>query len=359
MLSLLRNLECYTPKYIGKKDILICGEKIIKIQPDIKPCGFIDAIYECGGLYAFPGLVDQHVHIIGGGGEEGYQSGISEIEIDKILKSGITTLVGLLGADSSTKSLRSLYAKAKKLEAQGLTTYLYSGSYTVPPVTITKDLIHDLVFIDKVIGVKTSISDHRSSHPGIHEIIKIASDAHLGGLLSGKAGVVHIHIGDGKNGLSPLYKILKESDLSVEQFVPTHLNRNPDLFEQAVEYCRFGGKIDLTAGEKNGLTVPDAVSRLLIEGIDMKRITVSSDANGSMPNGGVSGTGALYDDIRNCIVEKGISPETAFSLVTENPSETLKLRPEKGTLSEGGDADILITDKGYHIKKLFCRGNLY
>lgn len=361
MLTLLKNLECFTPQYRGKKDILIVCGKIHKIQQagKIQDSPLIDKTFDCDGLLAFPGLIDQHVHIIGGGGEEGFASRVGEIDIRDILMAGVTTLVGLLGTDGCTRSLEALYAKAKGLEIQGITTYIYSGSYSIPVITFTQNIVKDLVLIDKVIGTgEIALSDHRSSHADSIVLLSLASDTHIGGLLGSKAGVVHLHIGDGKDGLAPLLKIVKESDLPIEEFVPTHVNRNPVLFNQAIEYCKGGGNIDLTAGEAAGIPVPDAVERLIHSGFDLSHVTVSSDSNGSIPAGGSGKIQCLYDDITDCIVRKKLEPETVFRLVTENVAKVLKLYPRKGTLQEGSDADILITDKNYKIDKLFSMGKL-
>lgn len=361
MLTLLKNLDCYCPNHIGKNDVLICGDKIYKIKPNIEinDVSLLENIYDCDGLYGFPGIIDQHVHIIGGGGEDGFNSRVAEIDFNNIINAGVTTLVGLLGADSCTRSMKSLYAKAKSLEIQGLTTYIYSGSYSVPPVTLTTNIINDLVLIDKVIGIgEIAIADHRSSHSSINELLKISSDAHLGGLLGNKAGVVHLHVGDGKDGLSDLLQLINLSDLPIEGFVPTHVNRNNALFQQAIDFCNSGGNIDLTAGETAGITVNDAIRKLINDKIDTSKVTVSSDSNGSIPSGGVSNIKTLFDDIISCIVKGEINPEIAFSLVTENVAKILKIFPKKGTLSEKSDADILITDKNYEIKKLISMGKL-
>lgn len=359
MIILLKGLECYTPKYIGKNDILICNNKIEKIQPEIHLNSDYADVCDCGGLIALPGIIDQHVHILGGGGEQGFASRIPEIDANEILKAGVTTLVGLLGADSCTRSMESLYTKAKALDAAGITTYLYSGAYTMPPVTFTGNIIRDLAFIDKVIGVgEIAISDHRSSYCGLDEMLKMAADTHLGGLLGGKAGVVHLHLGSGKQGLTPVLQMLENSELPMEEFVPTHTNRRRELFEQAVEYCKSGGNIDLTSGETEGVAVPDAVEQLISSGISLRNVTVSSDANGSMPDGSVGRIHTLLDDIIHCITYKKVDPETAFSMVTRNVAKVLKLYPQKGALLEGSDADILITDRNFELKKLFCSGKL-
>lgn len=319
----------------------------------------VDQSFDCGGLVAYPGLIDQHVHIIGGGGEQGFDSRVGEIQFEDILSAGITTLVGLLGTDDCTKSLEALLAKAKSLEHQGITTFLYTGSYSIPVVTFTQSIKRDLVLIDKVIGTgEIAISDHRSSQPDVGALQEVAHETHIGGLIGGKAGVVHFHVGDGKLGLTPLLQLVKESDYPIEEFVPTHVNRNPSLFAQAEEYWKNGGNIDLTAGESAGFTVPDGLRKLLDSGLDLERVTVSSDSNGSIPGGGVSKIQSLFNDIKNCIVSEKINPETAIRPVTENVAKVLKIYPQKGTLQEGSDADILITDHNFTINKLFCRGRL-
>lgn len=358
MLTLLKNLECNTPEYIGKNDILLCGSKIFKIQPQINQMGFAE-VYDCSGLYVFPGIIDQHVHITGGGGEKGFSSRISQIEINDIFSAGVTTLVGLLGADSCTRSLESLFAKAKSLQEQGMSTYIYSGSYTLPPVTFTGDIIRDLVLVDKVIGVgEIAISDHRSSHSSLEQLLKVASDVHLGGLLGEKAGILNLHLGDGEEGLEPLLQIIQNSELPIEEFVPTHVNRNRKLFNQAVEYCKSGGNIDLTSGETAGISVPDAIEELFNQNICLDKVTVSSDANGSNPNIGVNRINTLPEDIVRCVIDKKLKPETAFSFVTKNVAKILKLYPNKGVLQSGSDADLLIMDSNYRLKKLFCLGKL-
>lgn len=359
MITLLKDLDCFCPKHVGKKDILIVENKIHRIADFIETNDLIENRISCSGLLAFPGIIDQHVHIIGGGGESGFESRIPEIEFRDIILSGESTIVGLLGADDQTKGLKSLLAKARALENQGLTTFIYSGSYAIPPVTLTGNLTSDMVLIDKVIGAgEIAISDHRSSHPNVNAILSIAAQTHMGGLISNKAGVVHIHVGDGKSGLSLLFDLLKTSDLPIEMFIPTHNNRNTKLFQQALEYYSLGGNVDLTAGETSGLSVPEAIKKFIDKGFDLKRVTVSSDADGNLGDGKVGNNQTLFDDVFDTIRRNHFRPELVIPVVTENVAKVLKLYPRKGALREGSDADILITDKQYHIQKLFSRGRL-
>lgn len=368
MLTLLQNIECFTPETAGRQDILVAADKIAAVSPPRElPVNAAFEVIDCTGLSAYPGFVDQHVHITGGGGEAGFASRVGELDAQALLSAGITTVVGLLGADGTARHMETLYAKAKALEAEGLTTYIYAGSYGLPPVTLTGSLQRDIVFVDKVIGAgEIAVSDHRSSNPDSRALIGIASEVHLGGLLTGKAGVVHLHLGDGKAGLGPLVEALELSDLPPEMFVPTHTNRNPALFRQAIEYCRAtpGGCIDLTAGEKAGLAVPAAVAALKEQLPELSCVTVSSDAGGSAPSGSnASGGGAaspasLYTDFLEIIKQSILPPGEAAALFTANAAKRLKLYPQKGTLLKGSDADLLILDRDYQIRMIFARGRL-
>lgn len=360
MFTILKGAECFAPEPIGRKDILICGDKILKIADpgSLDKLPEFGTVIDCSGLLAFPGIMDQHIHLIGGGGENGPASRIEEISLDEILLAGVSTVVGVLGFDSYTKSLKSLLAKANTLEAKGLTAYIYTGSYAIPTVTITGTIAEDLILIDKIIGTgEIAISDYRSSQPTYNEFAQLSAQSNTAGLISGKAGVVHIHVGDGKAGLRPLIKLLEETDLPKEMFVPTHMNRNEALFEQAVEYCANGGNIDLTAGETKGIPVPKAVKRLREANMDLSRVTISSDANGSSGTD-VTRISSLFEDLKNAIQNENIPAADMFRFVTENVARVLKLYPTKGTLREASDADILVLDRAYTIQKLFCRGKL-
>lgn len=369
MFKLLKNGICYAPEYVGKKDILVVQNKIYKVENYIDESVLPDIqIIDCSEKIVCPSFIDQHIHIIGGGGEEGPGSRIPEIMLSDCLAAGITTVVGVLGLDSITRSISGLLAKARALEEEGLNTYIYTGSYRVPTATLTANVMSDISLVDKVIGVgEIAVSDHRSSHPSPDMLKELANEARIGGLIGKKAGVVHIHVGDGKKGLEPINQLIDNSDFPVEMFVPTHLNRNRALFSQAIEYAKKGGNIDLTAGETNelGYTVPDALKLLVDTGINMDRVTVSSDANGSIPanNGDVLGVGRadqLFNDIRNSILVKKLSMDQVLKTVTVNVAKLLKLHPQKGVLRPGSDADILVLQKeGLGLDKVFVNGEQF
>lgn len=356
MIKLLKNINCFNPSHIGIKDILIVKDIIYKVlSPNTLKSDFLMQEIDCSGLTAFPGFIDGHVHIIGGGGDQGFGSYNREISAKEIIDGAVTTVVGVLGADKNAKNLFELYAKAKALELEGINTYIYIGNYSVPVITFTGDIVNDLILIDKAIGVgELAISDERSSHPTINELIKIASHTYLGGLLGDKAGILHFHLGDGKDRLSLLRQILDKTNLPIEMFLPTHVNRNKQLFEDAINYALSGGKIDLTAGEKVGITVKDAVIQLIDRKVNMSNVTVSSDANASTCCG-MAKISALYSDIVDCI-KSGVDASIALSLVTKNVANCLIKNDKLGQIKEGYLANIVIVNDKYEIKKVISNG---
>lgn len=365
MFKLFKGAKVYAPEYLGAKDVLISNGKINLVDKNIEITGLKDVeVIDANGLIMTPGFIDQHVHICGGGGEGGFDTRTKEIDSSELLKYGITTVVGILGVDGITRNVEALYAKAKSLEHEGVNTYIYTGSYQVPVITLTDSIQRDIVFIDKVIGVgEIAISDTRSYNPSIGELSRIAAEARMGGLISGKAGVVHLHLGDSKEGLNPIYDVLKSTMLPILQFVPSHVNRNERLFSQASMFCKDGGYIDLTCGFEREVDVDkcipayEGLKKLLESDAPMERVVMSSDANGSIPvfdeNGQIKGVEAasckvLYEDFKKAVMEYDVPFEIALATITSNPARLLKLK-DLGTIEAGKKANILLLDKELNI----------
>ncbi|OEH86401.1 beta-aspartyl-peptidase [Desulfuribacillus stibiiarsenatis] len=349
MFLLLKGGECYIPESIGKKDILIAVGKVYRVEDEISKDKLWDVeIIDCSDKIIIPGLIDQHVHILGGGGEEGPVSRIPEIQLSEIICAGVTTVVGVLGFDSITRNIANLLAKANGLQAEGITSYIYTGSYSIPTSTLTGKSITDISLIDKVIGVgEVALADYRSSHPTLQMLKELSSEAKMGGMIGAKAGIVHMHIGDGKEGIKLLFELIHETDFPIEMFIPTHINRNKKLFEQGIQFLDMGGFIDMTAGESSekGYSVPDALAKLVQENKNLDNVTVSSDGNGSNLGNGICKMTQLFNDLRDCIQYKNIDIETVIKTATINVAKFLKLYPQKGTIKPESDADILMLDK--------------
>ena len=370
---IIKNATIYAPYPIGKKDILICNENIIYINDSIEiPAkNFPNVeIIDGSNLIAVPGLIDLHVHIIGGGGEAGFTSRAPELMLSQLTANGVTTCVGLLGTDGTTRSMANLIAKARSLDIEGITTYVWTGSYQVPTRTITDSPRGDIILVDKIIGIgEIAISDHRASHPSEQDLAHLGSEARLGGMLSGKCGVLHVHLGDGKEGLKPIINLVKNTDLPYDNLLPTHINRNPLVFKQGEEYAQNGGFIDITTGIKpegdDAIYPAKAYKKMLDSGVSPDHITMSSDAGGSLPIFDEEGKLLKLDIgtpktniecIRECVKE-GLPLETALLPLTSTPAKFLKLSG-KGKIEVGFNADILLLDKDLEINTVISKGNI-
>ncbi|MFE4132701.1 beta-aspartyl-peptidase [Peribacillus sp. YIM B13482] len=362
MLTLIKNGEIYSPNYLGRKDILITNDKIafiddrIEIPDNFAPIQIIDA----ANLFVVPGFIDSHVHIIGGGGEGGFKTRTPELMLTDITTSGITTLVGLLGTDGTTRRMESLLAKARALEEEGISCFIHTGSYQVPVKTLTGKIEDDIILIDKIIGVgEIAISDHRSSEPTFEELTKVASAARNGGILSGKAGILEVHVGDGDGKLSLLHEIVDKTNIPIRQLHPTHINRNGELFRAGIDYAKRGGYVDFTTStiplflEEGEVKCSIGLRLMLEEGVPVGHITFSSDGQASLPffnsHGEYAGlqvgkVSSLYHEVRDSVLKEGIPLETALKVITTNPAQVLKLS-SKGSIQTGKDADIVLLQK--------------
>lgn len=370
---LIKGAEVYAPGYLGQQDVLIAGCQIVSLCKDIELSTSLDVeVIDGRGKLLAPGLVDSLVHIIGGGGEGGFTTRTPEMNLSDAVKAGVTTLVGVLGTDSITRTLTNLLAKANALEEEGLTLYCHTGSYQTPARTLFEAVDKDIVLIDKFIGVgEVAISDHRSSQPSTQELARLAAQARVGGMLSGKAGIVSVHVGDADTRLQPLLDVVSESDLPITQFYPTHINRTQALLDAGKEFARLGGYVDLTASTTPEILAAgevkcaDALAQLLEAGISVEHITFSSDGFASLPDFDAAGRlrglnvgslTSLLDEVRDAVQDYGVSLEQALTVVTKTPADILKL-PNKGRVEETADADVILLDAAtLELDTVFAKG---
>jgi len=360
LLTLLRVGRILAPEPIDGTDILIAGGRIAALGKELSvpedwPVTCIDA----PGLVAVPAFIDQHAHLTGGGGEGGPGSRCPAITAEAIASMGIGTVVGVLGTDCVSRSPADLLAKVRDLRADGVDAWMYTGAYRLPPPTLTGDVQRDLAWIPEVIGVgEIAISDHRSSQPRQDEIERLVSEARVGGMLAGKRGICHFHVGDGRRGLEPLRRLLSETEIPPEQVIPTHVNRRRELLEEAAEYARmFDAPIDVTAFDDapgdHELSAFNSVRWLLEQGVPSERITLSSDCNGSLPEFDargdylgmrVAGNTTLLRDWQRLVHERVLTLDRALPLIAGNVARVLGLQRGKGRLAPGLAADITLLD---------------
>ncbi|MGV8942557.1 beta-aspartyl-peptidase [Thermomonas sp.] len=354
-MRLLRNANVYSPDALGIRHLLLGGGKILWMGEDLPamPAALAVEDVDLDGARLIPGLVDGHVHVSGGGGEAGFATRVPAPLLSRYTTAGVTTVIGLLGTDDASRSTAELLSHIYALREQGMSAWGYCGGYHVPPTTLTGSVRGDIAFAEPLIGIgELAISDHRSSQPTLDELLRLASEAHVSGLMSGKAGIVHLHLGDGARGLDLIRQALDVSELPPRVFQPTHINRRKALFEEALDLARRGCHVDITAfpveeGE-DAWPAAEALLRYLDSGAPPEKISISSDAGGCLPcfdaDGRVCGmdvghSGALLETL-NALLARGLPLEQALPAFTSNPARLLRL-PGKGRIEIGADADLV------------------
>ena len=377
MIKIIQNIDVYAPQHLGKKDVLTINDKIIKIAdagmmplfsifPEAETINGTDRILT-------PGFIDCHVHVLGGGGEGGFANRTPEATMEGLTKFGVTTVVGCLGTDGIGRDMCALVAKTKGLNEQGMSAYCYTGSYQIPVHTLTDSITKDIMMIQEIIGTgEIAISDHRSSQPTFEEFARVAADTRLGGVLSGKAGIINVHLGDSLRCMDLIERVIDETEIPASQFLPTHVNRNEMLFRKAITYALKGGAVDFTGNEDidyweticDEVRVCNGMKRMLDAGVNPNRITISSDGQGSLPiynkqgeflGMGVGQSSCLLKEVKECVERTDIPLEIALSAITSNPAETLNLKG-KGKIEEGNDADLCILDQKLQITEVIAKG---
>ena len=371
MFTLIKNAQIYTPEPRGIGDVLIAGRSVAGISRRIElPADFDAQVISAEGKTVVPGFIDLHVHLLGGGGEGGFRTRTPEIALSRIAAAGVTTVVGCLGTDDVSRRPETLLAKAMQLEEEGISSYIYTGSYQFPLPTITGSVRKDVALIPKVVGVgEIAISDHRSSQPTFEELCRVAAEARVGGMIGGKAGLVHLHVGNGPSMLDPILRIIRQTEIPIGQFLPTHLTRTEALLEESLAFAGMGGNIDFTAGAEDlgfRSNVARAVKTALDRGVPVERITLSSDSNGSLPLFDESGRlirlavadiGSLFREFTG-LVRGGVALEDALKMVTSNPAKRVGIFQHKGSLDVGKDADLVILDDNLSVQSVMAGGRL-
>ena len=369
MIQVLRNAQVFAPQSLGLKDVFIAGSKIIGVVD--AGCAFelpdgVEVVeHDVLGRQLIPGLVDCHAHITGGGGEDGASTKVAAPLAETYFAAGVTSVVGLLGTDDITRSTEELLAGVRALREEGLSAWCWTGGYHYPLTTLTGSPREDIVHIDAVIGVgELAISDHRSSQLTLDEVLRTASDCHVGGLIARKAGVLHLHLGDGQRGLDLIRQALAQSELPARVFHPTHVNRQRALFDEALELTKLGCHIDVTAfpieDGDGAISAADAVREYLSSDLPSDLISVSSDGGGCLPVFDEQGRMVKYEvgtsasllEALNELTGSGVALECALPAFTSNPAEHLRL-DGKGRIAVGYDADLVVLKEDGSVASVF------
>jgi len=369
LLEILTNARVFAPEDLGLCHLAIGGGQILSVSEDREAISAAHAtVTDIGGRRITPGFIDGHAHVSGGGGESGFKSRVPPVPLSRFTSAGVTSVVGVLGTDDTTRDTRGLLAQTRALREEGIGAWCHTGGYHVPPVTLTGSVRDDIVYLDPVIGIgELALSDHRSSQPTRDELLRIASDAHVAGMISGKAGIVHLHLGDGERGLDLVRQALSLSELPARVFNPTHINRRKALFEEALDLARAGATVDITAfpvaEEEDAWSAEEALLRYLDSGAPADRVTISSDGGGCLPVFNDQGeiiemdigrAQSLPQTLRN-LLAGGSALDKVLPAFTSNVANILRLH-DRGRIESGRAADLVVLDDNDEIQDVMIAG---
>ena len=367
-ITLIKNAQVYAPRALGRQHLLIAGGKLVYIgeQEPTLSANLDVAVVDAENQPVVPGFIDAHTHITGGGGEAGFATRVPPVPISQFTSAGVTTVVGLLGTDDITRNTESVIAQVYALREEGLSAYCYTGGYHLPLTTLTGSVRSDIVFVEPIVGVgELAISDHRSSQPSLDELLKIAAEAHVARLMTGKAGIVHLHLGDGERGLQLVREALSGAEIPARTYNPTHVNRRRELFDEACELTKSGCWIDVTAFETGdvGYEPADALLRYMQQKLPQDKLTISSDGGGCLPHFDQTGELTRMDFARSAsmtevfyqLLDEGISLQQTLPFFSTNVAQLMNFE-HKGELSVGNDADLLVLDSKNRIQHVMAQG---
>jgi beta-aspartyl-dipeptidase (metallo-type) len=351
MLLLIENGELYDPAPRGKQSLLIANDRIEKVgrvdRRTLDALGVEHEVIDASGCAVVPGFIDPHEHLLGGSGEGSLALQTPEMFLREMVRAGITAVVGTLGVDTTMKTIAGLLARVKALEEEGLSAWLWTGGYNVPPTTVMGSIREDMLFVDEVVGAgEVAISDERGLNQSSQELAKLVRDTHVGGLLSGKAGITHLHVGEEETRLDPLRDIIEDFQVKPEWLYPTHVQRNARLLREAIDLANAGAHVDIdVVNEDLGKWLDFYVEN----GGPLDKLTISSDTDSSTPD-------IYWEQLCGLVIKHGHTLDFVLPLVTTNPARVLKL-DKKGCLEAGKDADLVILSRDtLEIRDVIARG---
>jgi len=127
--TLIRGGRVFDPEDRGMADVLLIDDRITVVGPGLEaPTGIGDGqVVDAKDRILLPGLIDGHLHVMGASGPGGPTTRTTDLQIEQIVAVGVTTVVSPLGADSLSRSIPALLARAAALDAEGITALCYTG----------------------------------------------------------------------------------------------------------------------------------------------------------------------------------------------------------------------------------------
>lgn len=322
---------------------------------------------DASGLRIIPGLIDGHLHLLGGGGGGGYETRIPELPADAALEAGITSCVAMPGVDNVTRSLEALLATARGFTRRGVRALAMTGGFMWPPRTLTGSVRDDLSLIPDLVGVKIALGEHLATAPDARELARVLRELGWVSKMSASACLLHVHLGVSPDPGRALVEALDEAGSDPAGVVVTHANYAASALDAAIELGRAGCWIDvnplLHPGRVAASIAPaDAIRTLREAGVPAERLTMSTDGNASVPRILPDGTLERFSHQLGLlpaareVARQGVLDEaSALALITRNPADALR-RPELGRIEAGAASDLVLIDEDWRIDTVISSG---
>ena len=241
---------------------------------------------------------------------------------------------------------------------------MYTSNYHYPPTTLTGSVPNDLFMVPEVLGCKIALGNHRSSFPTLQNVLALLADIRVGGMISGKLGVLHIHLGN-IPGPFEMFAEMVKMGMPIRHIRPTHCSREENVLNAAIGFALKGGRIDFTTGADCCLGKPElAVIKALEAGVDAQLITMSTDGHGSMPRFnakgemvglGVGGVEGNLEATLRLIKDYNMPIAKALSFTTKNVAQGLNLM-NVGVVKTGAIGNACLFDADWTLTDVFSKG---
>ena len=180
-------------------------------------------------------------------------------------------------------------------------------------------------------------------------------------MLSGKAGIINVHLGGGKRQYELLLQTVEETEIPISQFYRLMQIGQVSCLKQVLLLLKWAVPSILPQvkilifweREDDEVRFSKGLKRLLDEGIGLDQFTMTSDGQGSLPyfdennqfiGLGVGSSRALMVGIKEAVQVEQIPLEIALRAITSNPAKILKLA-QKGRIAPGMDADLCLLNQ--------------
>jgi len=363
----IENAHVFAPEDLGVMNVVCWNGQVVSVGGDVDVPSDAEVV-DADGCTLLPGLVDPHAHIMGASGPGGPTNRTPDQSISRLTRAGITTVVSPLGTDSVSRSIPALLMRAEAATLEGVSAYAYTGGWCNPVPTLTGDPQSDVTFLARVLGIKVAISEALAPPMSVDELAHLAHAAVVGGRFVNKCAVLHAHIGDRAEGLMPLWEAGKKTGLPLDRFVATHVNRNPGLLDQAVDFAKAGGSVDVTGqiqverGYAEATPAAEALVKMVDLGVPFERLTLSTDSGGAYSLAGETGRfrmaepDTLWQAVQ-ALKQMGWTWTQIASVASFHAAELLGLT-HKGRILVGVDADLLLLNVDGELDRVWSGGRL-